>query len=397
MRRAFLPILPLALLLLIAGTWLAWQHRFEIDPSYPHLSLDDLVRDAVPDPGVTIQRNPAGNTEVTLTAGNPSSAVVQLLPLPLPGKVEFLMFDFAVKAEGLVPGPSPWSDGRVMIEWHPAHHRMEAQYLVSSRGNDAAENPCVVDDSPHGPAVPVLRLEHLGSSGSFHLKHCRIDVVRETAWWRIGHWVLLAGWFAWAAVVATWGRTSGLGASLLAAALWVFCVTQWAVPGPWGSIRPLAPLFAISEPAGRAVLSAPAVPPAAKPPASTATPPAQVPKSLGELPFGGSLLLEIKDRIKQARPLFHTLLFLGPTLVLVFLIGRWKSAVFAALLAGAIEWSQYLFGFGFDESDLFDLSFDALGVVLAILVHSRLSRWWRERKVASELAAAGDASASQAT
>jgi glycopeptide antibiotics resistance protein len=114
------------------------------------------------------------------------------------------------------------------------------------------------------------------------------------------------------------------------------------------------------------------------------------------LPFGGSLLLEIKDRIKQARPLFHLLLFFGPALVFAFLIGRWKSVVFAALLAGAIEWSQYLFGYGFDSSDWFDLSFDALGVALALWAHARVSRWWKARKAASELSADG-ASASQPT
>lgn len=389
MRRAFLPILPLALLLLLAGTWLAWQHRFEIDPSHPHLTLDDLAHGAAPDPGVTIHRNPAGTTEFSLKAGAPSRPAVQLLPLPLSGKVGFLMFDFAVQAEGLAPGPMPWSDGRLMIEWHPADHPMEAQYLVSSRGDDPGGTACVVARSSHGPAVPVLRLEHLGSSGSFHLKSCRIDVVRETVWWRIGSWVLLGGWFAWTAILAAWGRTSGLGGALLAAALWVFCATQWAVPGPWQLIRPLAPLFATSEPEGRAVLATAAKPPTASP-APAAAP---APQALGELPFGGSILLEIKDRIKQARPLFHLLLFLGPTLVFAFLVGRWKSVLFAALLAGAIEWSQYLFGYGFDSSDWFDLSFDALGVVLALLVHARVSRWLRERKAAADR---GDASTDSA-
>ena len=390
MRRAFLPILPLALLLLLAGTWLAWQHRFEIDPAYPHLTLEDLSRDAVLDAGVTIHRTPAGTPEVVLQADSPASPVVQLLPLPLSGKVEFLMFDFAVKAEGLVPGPTAWSDGRLMIEWHPGDRPLEAQYLTSSRADNASETSCIVTRPVHGPAMPILRLEHLGSSGSFHLKHCRIDVVRETAWWRIGHWLLLGAWFAWATALAAGGRTSGLGGALLAAALWVFCATQWAVPGPWGAIRPLAPLFATSEVEGRAVLSAPTRTPSPSP--ATVTNP-QPPQSLGELPFGGSLLLEIKDHIKQARPLFHSLLFLGPTLAFVFLIGRWRSVLFSALLAGAIEWSQYLFGFGFDESDLFDLSFDALGVALALLVHARVIKWLGKRK---EAAARGEEPAESA-
>jgi hypothetical protein len=235
----------------------------------------------------------------------------------------------------------------------------------------------MVARSGQGPAMPVMRLENLGSSGAFRLAHCRIDVVRETAWWRTGQWVLIGAWFAWAAALVMWGRTSGLGGALVAAALWVFCVTQWAVPGPWESIRPLAPLFATSEMKGRTTLPVPSRAPSSPPVAARS---AHSPQSLGELQFGGSVLLEIKDDIRQARPLFHSLLFLGPTLAFVFLIGRWRSVLLSVLLAGAIEWSQYLFGFGFDASDLFDLSFDALGMVLALLVHARVIKWLRKRR-----------------
>jgi hypothetical protein len=394
-RRAFLPILPLALLLLVAGTWLAWQHRFEIDPAHPHLTLRDLGRDLALESGVSWETDASGAPELVLDVGTASRPVVQLLPLPLSEPVGFLMFDFAVQAQGLKAGEKTWSDGRLMIEWHSADGSMEPQYLVSARGNDPAGTPCVVVRPAHGPAVPVLRVEHLGSSGSFHLRHCRIDVVRESVWWTTGRWLLLAGWFAWAAMLAGWGRTSGLGRPLLAAAVWVFCASQWAVPGPWQSTRPLAPQFETREPAPRAPVTALSAPAPKSPESQTgpAPPPAE---SLGEVPFGGSLLLEIKDRIKEARPLFHLLLFFGPALVFALLVGRWKSVVFAALLAGAIEWSQYLFGFGFDSSDWFDLSFDALGVVLALWMHARLSRWWQARKAASELVE-DEASASQPT
>ena len=396
MRRAFLPILPLALLLLIAGTWLAWQHRFEVDPAHPRLTLHDLKRGLPSGPGATWETSSAGAPEIVLGAGTASRPVVQLLPLPLSGPVEFLMFDFAVKAHDLTPGPMKWSDGRLMIEWHAAGQSMDPQYLGAARHDQSSGSPCLVVRSHQGPAVPVVRLEHLGSSGSFRLSHCRIDVVRESAWWTIGRWFLLGGWFAWTATLAGWGRTSGLGRPLLAAAVWLFCATQWAVPGPWQSIRPLAPLFAVSEPAGRASFNPPAAPPQQSA-ASQAGPAATAPaRSLGELPFGGSLLLEIKDRIKQARPLFHLLLFFGPAFVFALLIGRWKSLLFAALLAGAIEWSQYLFGYGFDSSDWYDLSFDALGVALAVWSHARLSRWWQGRKAAGEFASGG-ASASQPT
>ncbi|MCW1923555.1 hypothetical protein OKA05_13405 [Luteolibacter arcticus] len=397
MRRAFLPILPLALLLLLAGTWWAWQHRFEIDPAHPHLTLHDLERSLALEPGAAWEAAPGGETGLVLHSGTTSHPAVQLLPLPLSGPVQFLMFDFAVQARGLTPGPMPWSDGRLMIEWHAPGKPMDPQYLAAARSDQSSGSACLVVRCHHGPAVPVLRVEHLGTSGSFHVPYCRIDTVRESAWWTVGRWFLLGGWFTWTAVLAGWGRTSGPGRPLLAAGVWLFCASQWAVPGPWQSLRPLGPFFAVSEPAGRASFTAPAAPPQ-KSPASQAGPASAAPaEALGELPFGGSLLLEIKDRIKQARPLFHLLLFFGPALVFALLIGRRKSVLFAALLAGVIEGSQYLFGYGFDSSDWFDLSFDSLGVVLALFVHARVSRWWQARKAASEFASDETSSASQPT
>ena len=394
MRRAFLPILPLAFLLLLAGTWLAWQHRYEIDATHPRLTLRELGEGLSMEAGATWVSGASGAPELVM--GGEQLPVVQLLPLRLSGPVEFLMFDFAVEAKGLKQGPMPWSDGRLMVEWHLADGTMVPEYLASARENNPAEVPCLVADSPRGPAIPVLRMEHLGSSGSFRLSHCRIDVVRESAWWKVGRWLLIGGWFAWAATVAGWRQTSGLGRPLLAAAVWLFCAAQWAVPGPWPLIRPLAQRFAVNEPAARPVFTvAPAAPQNSVP--SQAAPASAAPvQSLGELPVGGSVLLEIKKRILQARPVFHVLLFFGPAFVFALLIGRMKSLFFTGLLAGGIEWTQYLFGFGFDSSDLFDLSFDALGITLALWAHARLCRWWRARKDAGDLRA-GEVSAGQAT
>lgn len=396
MRREFLPILPLAFLLLLAGTWLAWQHRYEIDAAHPHLTLRELGEGLAMEPGAMWEGGASGAPELVLGGGGGALPVVQLLPLRLSGPVESLMFDFTVEAKGLKPGSMPWSDGRLMIEWHLADGRMVPEYLASAREDNPAEMPCVVADSPHGPAMPVLRMEHLGSSGSFRLSHCRIDVVRESVWWKIGRWLLIGGWFAWAATIAGWRRTSGLGRPLLAAAVWLFCAALWAVPGPWALNRPLAPRFAASEPAARAVFTVAPAPPQNSIPSQTAAAAAAPVQSLGELPVGGSPLLEIKKRLLQARPVFHVLLFFGPALVFALLIGRVKSLIFTALLAGGIEWAQYLFGFGFDSSDWLDLSFDALGMTLALWTHARLCRWWRARKAAGDLPA-GEVSAGQAT
>jgi hypothetical protein len=227
-------------------------------------------------------------------------------------------------------------------------------------------------------------LEHLGISGRFLLERCRITVVHETGWWRYGRWLLLASWFAWAAGVATSGRTSGLARPLLAAAIWLICATQWAVPGPWEALRPMASTFAgtPAPPAPATIAPAVQAPPpaiAAPHPAAPAAEPAAA-ESLGELEFSGSLLLMIKDKIKQARPLFHVLLFFFPALVFAVLAGRWRCVVLTAALAAGIEGAQYLFGYGFDRTDVLDLLLDATGIGLALIAHHRLTVWLRKRR-----------------
>lgn len=390
-------LLFITLPLLTGATWLAWQHRFQVDPTHPTVDLADLVAATPLAAGASWERVAPGQTLLVLKAGTPAHPVVQRLPLPGLPPAEFLLFDFKAQAYGLTPGPMPWADGRLMIEWHPEGRPMEPEYLGSARENYPTEISCLVASSDLGPALPVLRLEHLGISGSFLLERCRITVVTETGWWRYGRWLLLAGWFAWAAGVAS-GPTSGLGRPLLAGAIWLLCATQWAVPGPWQALRPMASSF-VGTPAPTApspvvqavrdTLPADIAPPPASPapvekpappekPASDEKPASA--ESVGELEFHGSLLLEIKDKIKQARPLFHVLLFFFPTFVFAMLAGRWRSVFLASALAAGIEGAQYLFGYGFDRTDVLDLLQDAAGIGLALLAHHQVTHWLRKRR-----------------
>lgn len=388
MRRLLLPI---TLPLLAIATWLAWQHRFQADPEHPTVDLSDLVSSTPLAAGVSWESDPSGKPLLALKAGTPGHPVVQRLSLPGLPPAEFLLFDFKAQSLGLAPGPVPWADGRLMVEWHPDGREMKPEYLGSVRYTYTSEVNCLVATSDLGPSLPVLRLEHLGISGRFILERCRITVVHQTAWWRYGRWLLLAGWFAWAAGVAGAGagagRTSGLARPLIAAAVWLTCTTQWAVPGPWEALRPMASSFAGTPPPSAPTSPAspvarPAPPPAIAPPAAAAVPAED--ESLGELEFGGSLLLEIKDKIKQARPLFHLLLFFAPALVFALLVGRWPCVVLSVTLAAGIEGAQVLFGYGFDRTDVFDLLLDATGVCLALLVQHRISSWFRKRRQARE-------------
>ncbi|MCW1885144.1 hypothetical protein OKA04_10430 [Luteolibacter flavescens] len=422
-RRAILPLLTLSFLLLLGGTWLTWQHRFEIDPAYPRWSLEDLGDDFVLSPHAKRDDGPAGKGGLVLTASTPTDLGIQMIPLPHGGPVRFLMMGFSIRPVALEPGGQVWSDGRLMMMWQVEGGPLLPQYISSTRHDLVITVPSVVAPSPAGLAAPILRVEHLGRGGTFHLDYCHIDVVRETAWWRAGRWVLPIVWFAWAVAFAKAGHASGLIRPLLAGALWVACIAELAVPGPWPLVRPLGPPLQVGEPVVKALPPPespppapvptpeppPPQPPAATPPAPAPTPvpapdvpvapppaappvspaPAApepekpvappVPQAIDQSTIKGNILLQIKNRIEAARPLFHMLMFFGPTILLAFMVGRWKSFVFAALLAAAIEGSQYLFGYGFDGSDCLDLTYDAMGVAAALIVHARITRWWQSR------------------
>lgn len=386
MPRAPLPVLLLALPALLAATFLLWQRRFEPDPAHPPYRLADLREQTAPMPGATWTSGPRGTPELVLEVSPSHPSVVQRFPLPELPAVDFLRLDLSLSSKDLVPGPMPWSFGRVVLEWVPANPSapMNPECLCALSGTASLRDFCLVSRPNHAPAKAALRVEHLGLSGTLRLEECQLAVVRETAWWRHGKWLLLAGWFGWAASVAGWRRTSGPGRPALAAAIWLLCATQWIIPGPWPSLHPLGKSFAYPpEHSGTATGSVAATPRESPPPAPSAaanTAADSPPASLGEMPPIPNLLLRAKDRIKQARPLFHVLLFFFPTLVLAFLVGRRQALLLAALLACGIEWAQFQFGFGFDLTDVLDLLLDAAGMGLALHAYPRITAWLRKRR-----------------
>lgn len=386
MPRAPLPVLLLALPVLLAATFLLWQRRFEPDLAYPPYQLADLREQSAATPGATWTRGPSGTPELVLEVGPTHPAVVQRFSLPELPAVDFLRLDLSLSSKDLVRGPMPWSFGRVVLEWFPADPGapMNPECVCALNDTASIEGLCLVSRPNHGPAKAALRVEHLGLSGSLRLEECQLAVVRETAWWRHGKWLLLAGWFAWSASVAGWRRTSGPGRTALAAAIWLLCATQWIIPGPWPSFHPLGKTFAyppvhtVSATSIKAEAPRESPPPA---PSTAAADPADAPPaSLGQMPPIPNLLLRAKDRIKQARPLFHVLLFFFPTLVLALLVGRRQALLLAGLLACGIEWAQFQFGFGFDLTDVLDLLLDAAGMGLALLAYPRITAWFQKRR-----------------
>jgi len=363
-----------------------WQRRFEPDPAHSPYHLADLRAASTATTGATWTSGPSGTPELVLEVGPSHPAVVQRFLLPELPAIDFLRLDLSLSSKDLVRGPMPWSFGRVVVEWFPADENapMNPECLCALNNTASLEGFCLVSRPNHGPARAVLRVEHLGLAGSLRLEECRLAVVRETAGWRYGKWILLAGWFAWAASVAGWRHTSGPVRPALAAAIWLLCATQWIIPGPWPAFHPLGKTFAY-PPVHAAtttpsdVRPSPESPPAA-PSVAANTAAEAPPASLGQMPPIPNLLLRAKDRLKQARPLFHLLLFFFPTLVLALLVGRRHALLLAALLACGIEWAQFQFGFGFDLTDVFDLLLDATGIGLALLACPRITAWLEKRR-----------------
>lgn len=384
MRR--LPVLLLTLPLLLAGTFLLWQHRFQRSAASPSIGLADLAADAAISPAVTWKAGRDGATTLELELGPGTGKIARRLPLPALGPVDFLLAEIQLEALDLVPGREVWDDGRLLIEWHSADPgaTMNPDYLGSARGSGTGARITMVCHPDRQPATPVLRVEHLGESGIFRVLHCRLSVVRESAGWRYGKWPLAAAWLAWAAAVAGWGRSSGPVRPLLAAGIWLLMATQSAVPGPWQSIRPLGAPFAGIAPPDASRVTDPRVLP--QPPADAAAveiPAARV-EPLGKLPERGNLMLRIKSRIQQFRPLLHGLLLLAPTLAFALLVGRWRALALAALLAIGIESAQVGYGYGLDPMDFVDLACDAAGIALALVLAARLTQWREKKKLTTE-------------
>ncbi|TAE74012.1 MAG: hypothetical protein EAZ84_11885 [Verrucomicrobia bacterium] len=368
MRR--LPLILLSLPILLAATYLLWQHRFETDLEPRSIELADLAATTKTNAGVTWDPSPDGSLALQLELSPEHPRIVQRFELPALGRVDFLLADFQLEATDLVPGPQVWDDGRLMIEWHASDDQasMDPDYLGSARASTIGNRSTLVCHPNRGPAVPVLRVENLGNSGAFRVLHLRLSVVHESHWWRYGKWLLGCAWLAWAALLAGSWQTSGLGRPLLAAGIWLWIATQSVIPGPWQAIRPLATSFA-----GIVTPSGPAKTAAFKAPATEATEIAtqavpSVVQPLGKLPERGNLMLRIKSRIQQIRPLLHGLLFLVPTLAFALLVGRKAALALSSLLAIGIESAQLLFGYGLDFMDFLDLACDASGIVFAMVL-----------------------------
>ena len=364
MRRA---VLSGTFLMLIAVLVATWAFRFERVAGLPTWNLADLQSGWAPVAGVEWAGTADRPHLRILSEGKPLAVRLQIPGIPA---VEGLHLNFRLSSQHLIPGSEDWQDGRFLVEWHHAGNERppEEDGIGSAKYTIRGELENLVIMPSHGPAVPTLRLGHLGRSGGFELSELKITAVRERSLWKVGRWFLAIGWIAWwTAFIRSWPGISRWRA-VSAAAIWVTMATQFVVPGPWKVQRPMVVDFHLGgTPAGDFT-----APHSADPPATQAAPSSGPVVPLGKLPEQGSLVLRVKMAIARARPLLHALLLFGPALIFLFLLGRTPTLVLAGTLAVSIELAQVAFGYGFDVIDVGDLASDALGIVLALWLYGRI-------------------------
>jgi hypothetical protein len=369
MRRICLMV---SFVALVAALCALWAFRFQRSPGLPAWDLSDL-RDATPPiPGIE-WNGPAERPSLRVKVGPADPRVAARVAIPGMPAVEMLQLRFRMKASGLTPGAQEWEDGRFMIAWHAldGNSAPANDPVASIRSDDEGGLQSFVITHPHGPAVPALRLEHLGLAGAFEIRDLEIVVVEERRIWKTGRWLLAAGWLAW--LTACFRSWSGIPwrRALGASAVWLLMGIFFVFPGPWKIQRPIGVEFQFGhETSGSRTTEPNAMEPrAGNVPRVAAS--CRLP-ALGKMPPQGDWALRVKHHVSRARPLLHLLLLFAPTLAISWLAGRKPALWMAGMLAVVIELAQVAFGYGFDRVDVFDLTCDAVGIGLAIRAHDYL-------------------------
>lgn len=367
MRRA---LLAGSFVVLITALWVLWAHRFEREPGLPVWTLADLREELPAAAGVEWLGTPDQPAlRLRVDARNPRVAV----RLAFPGlrEVECLHLRFRMSARGLIPGKENWETGRFMIEWHPPDGSHAAELdTVGGIKLDVQNDPVALVAVPRqGPAIPTLRLEHLGRAGEWVLSDLEITAVRERVLWKSGRWVLASAWLMWTmAMLRSWPGVSRWRA-FCAALICLLMTVHFVIPGPWKVQHAIGGDFQLGASTKIPVLSK--APPSVTSESAAAIFSGAV-AATGKIPVQGGFVIRTRYAIKQARPLLHLFLLFGPTLVLAGLVGRKHALALAITLALLIESAQFAFGYGFGWDDVLDLFIDGLGIALGIWVHRRV-------------------------
>ena len=372
MRRFFLSA---TLFLLIAGLLMLWSHRFEQVPGVSMRTLADL-RAAVPVlPAGAAWTGIGEDTGLLLTVGPECPRVSLQMAVPGMSSVGALHIKSRMVARNLSPGGEVWEDGRVLIEWRSSdgNAKRENDPVSSLRDDEIHEDISVVVRPSAGSALPVLRVEHLGRRGELEISKFEMVPVRERELWKSCRWAMLAAWFFWIWLFLAGPGNRSIGRRALAAGIWIGVGVNFAVPGPWKTLRPLVIPFETRPPTSRleAVTDHAREVKMIPDPSSLPPPDAEV---IGQLPLQGGWIIQVKHYLANLRPLLHAMLLFGPTLAFAWLVGRRHAMLLSAALAVSIEAAQTGFGYGFDWIDVFDLASDAMGIAMGIWAWGRIKK-----------------------
>lgn len=284
---------------------------------------------------------------------------MQAMQAVLPGNLasDPLLVSFRFSASKLVRGPENWQDGRLHLEWLSSDGQLiRRDFLGSCWADNYSAMSQIILTPPDGANGARIHWENLGLAGTCRVEAFSAQTVAPRRSARAALIGIMVAWVAWAAALAgSFSRRC-----LLAGAVWVFAAWLTVLPGPW-SFR--LPLFGGFE-GIRQMRTVEILDPAHFEPAPSYPMAVQAP----------NLLLRWKIQLKPLRPLLHGLLFFIPTLVLLTLIPWRPAALLVGILAGLIETSQWAIGFGFEASDLLDLTTDAIGIFLAVICWKLLRR-----------------------
>lgn len=366
-------------LLLAAATVRVWQNRFVADDRVAQVDLADFSAAFATARGVNWSSE-TQQLELTRLPGAPPIVIKHAFPGIATAKA--IHFSLYFSSNQLTSGPNPWDDGRCFLEWRDpkTHERLDISAIGSIRGTHRSEVEVVLR-APSEGAIPILLLEHLGTSGTLTIETLVATSVHQSRSWAIFRVVLPFAWVAWAWFsLVVWSRHHRPIRHFISALVFVAMGLAFVLPGPWKALRPVGLPFELNlSPAAlkkpSTVQSSPNVlaPRAVVPRIERAAPPRL--KPVGELPVQGGMVLKIKKALPLLRPLLHVLLLFGPALAFAFFSGRRAAIVYGGLLSVLIEAAQTSMGYGFDAWDVLDLACDSAGIALALLLHHRLQSW----------------------
>jgi hypothetical protein len=281
----------------------------------------------------------------------------------LPGAtaVDWLHLRFRMHGRGLEQGVEKWQTGRFIIEWHSpgAFSAAELDPIAGVRDDDLSASTGIVAKPADGPAVPALRLEHLGKAGEMVVSEMEILPVRERAAWKYGRLLLAAGFLGWLYLCTRIRPPASRVRRLLAASLWLGMCLHFVIPGPWKIQQSLHGGFRLGNTTTERSMEA-----------AVSSTPLEIDSGAvvasGRLQTQGSLALRVKNLFVLMRPVLHMLLLLAPTLASAWLIGPRATLALAAMFTISVEASQLAFGYGFDWIDVTDLATDAAGIALGL-------------------------------